>query len=327
MLQYRAFRLMQCVVERLRRPHAYALAIVVARFAYVFARRARERLEVNLRMVLPEAPPAEIRRLAWLNFRNHAKAYADLMQMPRAQVDEIRPLLHVEGKEHLDAALAHGKGVFVVSVHMGSWEIAAAIWSATMAPVSYFAEVLEPRELYDWYRTTRARLGISVLPLGSAGLRHVVDALRANEVVITALDRDILGTGIWIPFFGRPAPIPTGPAALALRYGTPLLPVAAYRRPDDNYVAVALPHLHAHATGDREADERRVTTELLGQLETFIRLHPEQWHVPHVIWEEPPALVGPRPPVLLGPRSAPDAAASALPGASAETSRDGSSVS
>ncbi len=106
MLQYRAFRVMAWIVERLPRGLAYALAILVARLAFVFAGRARRRLEVNLRMVRPQASDREIRRLLWLNFRNHAKAYADLMQLPRARVEEIAPLLRTEGAEHLvDAVL------------------------------------------------------------------------------------------------------------------------------------------------------------------------------------------------------------------------------
>src|SRR5579859_7271331 len=108
------------------------------------------------------------------------------MQLPRARAEQLGPLLHVEGMPNLDAALARGKGVLVVSAHMGSWEIAAAIWSATIAPVSLFAEQLDPPELFDWYRRTRQRLGISVLPLTRGGLSQVVKALAANEMIVTA---------------------------------------------------------------------------------------------------------------------------------------------
>jgi KDO2-lipid IV(A) lauroyltransferase len=186
--------------------------------------------------------------------------------------------------EHLAAARALRRGVLVVSVHMGSWEIAAAIWSATIAPVSLFAEVLEPWELFDWYRTTRARLGISVLPLTRRGLRQVIQALDAEEMVVTAIDHDVLGTGIVLPFLGRPARIPTGPAAIAVRRGTPLLPVCVYRLPDDSYQAVGRAPVVARAEADREQEVRRVTAQVLQDLEGFIRAHPEQWHLPHSIW-------------------------------------------
>lgn len=292
MIQYRAFRTMQWLVERLPRRLGYALAVLVARFAYVFARGARAALERNLLIALPELTPRELRRLAWRNFRNHSKAYADLMRLPVARVEDLRAQLRVRGVEHLDAARERGRGVLVVSAHMGSWEVAAAIWSSTVAPVSLFAEELEPRELYEWYRCTRARLGISVLPLTRSGLRQVLQALDAEEMVVTAIDRDILGTGITVDFFGRPALIPEGPAAIALRKGTPLLPVAVYRLPDDTFQAVGYPPIFAEATGDRAADIHRVTRQLVDRLEQIIREHPDQWHVPHPIWPEG-ALPGP----------------------------------
>jgi lauroyl/myristoyl acyltransferase len=279
---------MQSVVERLPRPWAYALAVLAARFAWMFSPLARPRLEYNLKVACPELTPQELKQLSWRNFRNHAKAYADLMMLPRMKVESMRSLLHVEGLEYLEQARALGKGVMVVSCHMGSYEIVSAIWSATLTPVSLFAEELEPRDLYEWYRDTRARLGISVLPLHLAGLRKVTQALKDQEMVITAIDRDITGTGQLMPFFDRPAPIPLGPAAIALRLGTPLFPVCVYRLPDDTFKAEGAPLVIGRPTGDLKADEVRVTQELLRHIEGFIRRHPDQWHVPHKIWEGSP---------------------------------------
>ena len=270
------------------RSWAYALAVIAARFAWRLSPLARPRLEYNLKVACPELTTPELRRLSRLNFRNHAKAYADLMTLPRMKVEAMRPLLQVEGLEYLEQARAVGKGVMVVSCHMGSYEIVSAIWSATLTPVSFFAEELEPRPLFEWYRDTRARLGISVLPLHLGGLRKVTQALMEGEMVITAIDRDITGTGHLMPFFGRPAPIPLGPAAIALRLGTPLLPVCVYRRPDDTFRAEGAPPIMAQSTGNARADEVRVTQELLRHIEGFIRRHPDQWHVPHRIWEGSP---------------------------------------
>jgi lauroyl/myristoyl acyltransferase len=286
--RWRAFKAVQSIVERLPRSLAYALAVFAARFAFWFSPLARPRLQFNLGVACPELDERALRRVTWLNFRNHAKAYADLMMLPRMRVSAMRQLLKVQGLDHLEAARALGTGVMVVSCHMGSYEVVSAIWAATITPVSFFAEELEPRALFEWYRETRARLGISVLTLSVKGIRKVTEALHEKEMVITAIDRDITGTGYVMPFFGRPAPIPLGTAAIALRLGTPLLPVCVYRLPDDSYMAEAAPMVVATSSGDRKADEIRVTQELLRHIEGFIRKHPEQWHVPHRIWAGSP---------------------------------------
>jgi len=284
--RYRAFKAVQSVTERLPRSWAYAFAVLAARFAWWFSPLARPRLEYNLKVAFPELveDEAALRRISWRNFRNHAKAYADLMMLPRTRVEAMRASLKVRGLEYLEEARDLGKGVLVVSCHMGSYEVVAAIWSATLAPVSFFAEELEPKALFEWYRDTRARLGISVLTLDHGGLRKVLQALRDEEMVITAIDRDITGTGYLMPFFGRLAPIPLGPAAIALRTGVPLFPVCVYRLPDDTYMAEGAPLVIAKSTGDAKADQIRTTEEVLRQIETFIRRHPEQWHVPHRLW-------------------------------------------
>ena len=287
---WRAFKVVQSVVAHLPRPWAYALAVLAARVAWWFSPLARPRLEFNLKVACPELAHdrKELQRISWLNFRNHAKAYADLMQLPLARVEEIRPLLKVTGWEYLEEARAMGKGVLVVSCHMGSYELVAAIWSTTLAPVSFFAEEVEPRPLFEWYRDTRARLGISVLTLDYGGIRKVLDALREQEMVITAIDRDITGTGYLMPFFGKLAPIPLGPAAIALRLGTPIFPVCVYRLPDDTYMAEGAPLVHAVSTGNPRADQVKATEQVLRQMERFIQAHPEQWHVPHRIWSGSP---------------------------------------
>src|SRR5690348_7043647 len=115
--RWRGFRILQSIVERLPRSWAYALSVWAARFAWWFSPLARPRLEYNLKIACPELDQKELRRLSYENFRNHAKAYADLMLLPRTRVAEMQPLLKVSGLEHLEQAQKLGKGVLVVSCH------------------------------------------------------------------------------------------------------------------------------------------------------------------------------------------------------------------
>src|SRR5260370_13221134 len=134
---------MQSVVERLPRSWAYAVAVLARRVAWMFSTVARPRLDYNLAIVCPELTPVELRKLSWLNFRNHAKAYADLMMLPRMNVEAMRPLMQVDGLENLAHARAMGKGVLVVACHMGSYEVASGIWSAPGSRVRLSAQDIE----------------------------------------------------------------------------------------------------------------------------------------------------------------------------------------
>src|SRR5438876_10326168 len=103
---WRAFKVVQSLVERMPRPRAYALAILAARFAWWFSPLARPRLEYNLKIACPELARDEdaLHRVSRLNFQNHGKAYADLMRLPRARVESMRSQLKVLGLEHVEEA-------------------------------------------------------------------------------------------------------------------------------------------------------------------------------------------------------------------------------
>src|SRR4051812_16737793 len=101
---WRGFKVVQSIVERLPRPWAYALAVLASRIAWRFSPLARPRLEYNLTIACPElaGDTKSLHRISRLNFRNHAKAYADLMQLPRSRVESMRSRLKVQGLEYLE---------------------------------------------------------------------------------------------------------------------------------------------------------------------------------------------------------------------------------
>src|SRR5256885_15562726 len=99
---WRGFKVVQSLVERLPRSWAYALAVMAARLAWCFSPLTRPRLEYNLKIGCPELrdDAVALRRLSRLNFQNHAKAYADLMQLPSARIEAMRSLFFFKGSEN-----------------------------------------------------------------------------------------------------------------------------------------------------------------------------------------------------------------------------------
>jgi hypothetical protein len=131
---------------------------------------------------------------------------------------------------------------------MGSYEVVSAIWPQPDARQLLRGELSRgPVRVVPGYASAPRHQRADAF---GQGIRKVTEALQEKEMVITAIDRDITGTGHMMPFFRRPAPIPLGTAAIALRLGTPLLPVM--RVPDARRQLT----WRGGAHGDREEHRR-----------------------------------------------------------------------
>ncbi len=299
MITYLGFRLIEGTIARLPRRFAYALGVVISTLAFPLLQRQRRALEQNLRQVRPDLPAPALRKLAWQNWLNHTKAWIDFFKIPRMDRRKLSGLLTPIGREHLDAAMARGKGVIVVAPHMGSWELAAASWAASYGEIGVVVEQIEPRRLFEHVARRRSRMGVRVIPLSRTAPRDILRMLHDRRLVVLAMDRDIQRTGRPFPFFGRPASFPTGPVELALKTGSPILPAFCFRDRSDRYLAIGDPPLFLTPGDDHDADVQGAMENILGTFERYISSYPDQWHVLEPIWpvrSAAPSVTLPSPP-------------------------------
>jgi KDO2-lipid IV(A) lauroyltransferase len=132
----------------------------------------------------------------------------------------------------------------------------------------------------------RGSYGIRPLPAGPSLLRAIVAALGRNEVVGLVFDRDVLGSGLPVTFFGAPTRLPAGAASLGLRTGAAVLPAYTVRRPGGRYLGWFEPPLPLVKTGDVRADIQLNTERITRSLETVIHRYPEQWTVFQPVWPD-----------------------------------------
>ena len=121
------------------------------------------------------------------------------------------------------------------------------------------------------------------LPLGAAS-GVLIKALHDGGLVGLLCDRDLIGNGIEVEFFGERTTMPAGPAMLALRTGAVLLPTAVYSGPGIHHTAVIMPPVAAERTGGLRQDVARVTQLIANDLERLIARAPEQWHLFQPNW-------------------------------------------
>jgi len=299
-MKYWAYRIAERLANCVPLSVAYAVAIAAVHVQLVLTPGRFTGLRANLSMVIGEVPPRRLRAVVRANARNLGRSWIDVLRMSRPSRCARR--LNIDGIDILTGALERGRGVVMVSSHLGPWDAGLVAFNADAGRVAVLAETLRPRRLFDHLREGRAALGVTVIPIdvaamreadaevarriGAGALRQVVGELRSNGTVAIAIDRDLAGTGVPVEFFGRQTPIPIGVVDLAMRCNAALIPVWSVRH-RGRLCLHALPEVSYDVSAPRETEVRRVARALLGAFEPVIAVYADQWHVLEPIWPVP----------------------------------------
>jgi KDO2-lipid IV(A) lauroyltransferase len=241
-----------------------------------------------LRVLGPDARPGAIKRAARKSFHNYIQVLIDFIRMPHMNMHAIEEEVQGQGWEHLQAARERGKGVIIVASHSGNWDYAGAMLGKYQFQATALADPFQPRRLDDFVRAHRARMGIHTYPAVPQSVRHLLAALKRNELVILHVDRPVPGEGVEVQFFGESAWVPSGPATIALKTGAAIVPGYFMRDPHNRQGFVgeftAPIDYQAFLSGDKERDIQRITQEIMAYMEGVIRAHPTQWYMFRRMW-------------------------------------------
>lgn len=276
------------VLGRLSLRTLYGIAHAFGDGAYLVRHDARRAVIANMRQVVgPEPSNREVRRMAREVFRNASRYYADMLHLPRLDIDTfLREQLEIVGLDHLSAARDAGRGVVMVSAHYGNPEMASQGLAAAGFPLFSITEPLVPKELSDFTHWLRSQHGHEFQTLGFGAIKGAIKRLKSGGIVAILLDRDVSGTGELMQFFGAETRIPLGAVELAMRTGADLMPSWAWRIDGFRFHAVIGPPMELIQTGDFEADLRTNAQSLLTLFEEQLRADPTQWAVLESIWRE-----------------------------------------
>jgi phosphatidylinositol dimannoside acyltransferase len=219
-----------------------------------------------------EPSDPEVGRVARRAFQNYGRILMDFLLLGDLTRDDLMKRMTIDGRDHLDAALARGRGAIMAVPHMGSWDMAGAFGGALGYPVSAVAERF-PGSLNAAVVRTRQRFGLHVITLGRSAVGAITQALQANGVVALLCDLE-QGPGVAVRFFGRRSVVPGGPAAIALKTGAVLLPACQYATSPGRYHVHMDPALTWAAGETKEGLMQRVVS----RFEDFIKERPDQWY-------------------------------------------------
>ena len=261
----------------------------------------------NLRLAFgDEKGEEELAEIGRECYRHLGKCLVEFFRMPAMSAEEMRRAAEFRGTEHLDAALAEGRGVILLTGHLGNWEMVGVRIAAEGYPLNVIARAQRDDRLTEYIRRTREVTGMRVLHRDQS-VRQSLRALRRNELVGVLLDQNAGDDGVFVDFFGRSASTAPGAAAFALRTGAVVVPTFGWRKPDDSHVVEIGEAVPLVKTGDRQKDILANTARYTKVIEEQIRAHPEQWFWLHKRWKSRPATSRPatsRPPAAQGGRGA-----------------------
>lgn len=226
---------------------------------------------VNLRLCLPELSEAERRTLLERHLEAVGIAFFETAMSWFTPTEKLRPLVRVDGLDHVRAALAQGKGAIVLMGHFTTMELIARLLALHVPLHVTYREHKNALYQHTLERVHRAHAAI----VAHTDLRGMYRALKKNEVLWYAPDQNYAGKlSAFAPFFGVPAATITATSRIAETSGAPVIPVLAHRLPNDEGYCITLqPPLAHYPSGDLVADATRINETIEAQA----RRVPEQY--------------------------------------------------
>ncbi|MDQ6830574.1 MAG: lysophospholipid acyltransferase family protein [Gemmatimonadota bacterium] len=284
-LQYAAMRTAIAGLGALSWERAAEVGARLGSLGYAPFKIRRDVVERQIAAAFPKWPRGEVVRVARAAYQHLGRVSVEtalLSRLPRERVLEL--VEGVDGWDVLERALARGRGAILLTAHFGNWELAGAYLVARGLTLDAVARKMN-NPLFDSYITrTRERLGIAIV-YDKDAVRRTAKAVQEGRAVAFLADQGALNmASTWVPFFGRLAKTPRGPAVLALRWDVPVIFGVAMRLPDGRY-RLGIEEIPFDKSDDRDADVDRIVARYTASLERWVRREPEQYFWHHRRWK------------------------------------------
>jgi KDO2-lipid IV(A) lauroyltransferase len=268
---------------------ARLFAAGLARAVYLALGRLRRVGERNLSLALPGLPPDERSRILRSVYLNLGRQLVEFCRMPHYTRENTENSIRYDGLQHYLAAEAMGRGVLVLTGHLGAWELSSFYHSLMGHPMGMVIRRLDNRKLDEFVNGIRCMHGNRVLHKDDFA-RGLLKAMHEGDAVGILMDTNMTPPqGEFVKFFGISACTASGLARVALKTGAAVLPGFMLWEPGERkYVLHFGPQLHFSETGNSELDILAATQQCNDVLESWIRRYPDQWLWIHRRWKTRP---------------------------------------
>ena len=289
-VEFAAVWLLVRVLGVLPRDVARKLGAAIGGLAFRGLGRLRRVGQRNLEMALPEKDASERERILREEYRNLGWLLAEFCQMAGYTAERASEFIRYEGLDNYLKARERGKGVLVLTGHLGAWELSSFYHSLMGYPMGMVIRRLDNPLVDRFVNRIRCLHGNKVMHKDDFA-RGLIAAMRAGETVGILMDTNMTPPqGVFVPFFGVQACTASGMARVAARTGAAVVPgFLLWEKNERRYVLHFGEELPVVCTGDAEQDAVRNTAAFTAVIEAYVRRYPEQWLWMHRRWKTRPA--------------------------------------
>lgn len=225
----------------------------------------------------------KVRQVALRGFQNMGKNLLLFLKLPRVKSKELLKKVRFVNEEYLKEGLAKGKGVILVSAHMGNWEYAGAAISARAYPVVGVAQRISNPWVDSYVSSVRQQRGIELVVRSRAATADFVRVLSENKILILVTDQNAAQRGVSAKFFGVETSTFVGWITLARRTGAAVVPAFCAYENGELCIFFEKP-LDISVEENSEKTYKVNAERVNGIIERYIRRFPEQWFWLHNRW-------------------------------------------
>jgi len=279
------FQIMACIPLPLGRFLGKTLGIFISLLPFKRLKVSLDNIRNTLGSSLTNSEVTRLNRKVYMHF---GQALFELSRVFRINNENLDKYIVFEGEENLAKALAKGKGVFLLSAHIGNWEMITAAISIRYGRLSAIASTQHSPTVDRLIKTIRTRFGMEVIPK-KQGLKRMISAVKQNRIVGILLDLNSKwDQGVFVDFLGRPSCTNKSLALMALKMDTPIIPAFSVREKDGLYHIKLGEEVKLIRTDDRTVDIEENTALFTKIIEAQVKKYPDQWLWVHRRWKTLP---------------------------------------
>ena len=289
-LEYILFRFGLYLGKKLSIPQLQKLGLMIGNFAYYVLRKDRGIVIKQLKLIFPELNNTEREQWTRECFRHFGQMLFEFLCLPQI-ISNQENLIEVENEAALMNAVNAGKGVILLGMHMGNWELITAYAKRTGLFMTASTANFPDQRINKLMINQRKHENMEIMPRGTGmSSRKLFRCLKKKNILILIIDQDTNVPSTWIPFFGIPAKTPIGAAVFSIKTGANVVSYNVIRESDGTFrLKFESLGIFGRNNTSMEKDIYSVTRKINEHLEGRIRENPQQWAWFHRRWRHRPS--------------------------------------